>query len=106
ARIDLEATGCPEAQLANAALVVPGDVAKIKRGEPTKFVVFVIMDALRADKVRAFNPKAKPETPNWDKLAESSTMFMNAWVQGNESQVSHAAIWSANYLAKHRAAEM
>jgi arylsulfatase A-like enzyme len=27
-------------------------------------------------------------------------------VQGNESQVSHASIWSSNYLAKHRAAEM
>jgi arylsulfatase A-like enzyme len=106
ARLDLEGAACPETQLANAALVVPGELAKPKRGDPPKYVVFVIMDSLRADRVRAFNPKARPETPNWEKLAESSTVFQNTYVQGNESQVSHAAIWSSNYLAKHRAIEM
>jgi arylsulfatase A-like enzyme len=108
ARLDLEAqpTGCEEAQLANAELVTPGDVPQIKRGEAPKYVLFIIMDALRADRVRAFDAKARPEAPNWEKLAESSTLFVNAYVQGNESQVSHAAIWSANYLAKHRAIEM
>ena len=40
---------------------------------PPKYVVFIIMDSLRADRVRAFNPKARPETPNWEKLAETST---------------------------------
>ncbi|MEO8553250.1 MAG: sulfatase-like hydrolase/transferase, partial [Kofleriaceae bacterium] len=106
ARIDLEGAGCPETSLANVALVVPGEVAKPKRGEPPKFVVFIIMDSLRADRVKAFNPKARPETPNWEKLAETSAVFMNTYVQGNESQVSHASIWSSNYLAKHRAIEM
>jgi arylsulfatase A-like enzyme len=106
ARIDLEGAGCPETQLSNAALVVGGEVVKPKRGEPPKYIVFIIMDSLRADRVRAFNPKARPETPNWEKLAETSTVFQNTYVQGNESQVSHAAIWSSNYLAKHRAIEM
>ncbi len=106
ARIDLEASGCEEAQLAGAALVVPGDVPQIKRGDAPKFVLFVIMDSLRADRVRAFNAKARPEAPSWEKLAETSTLFVNTYVQGNESQVSHAAIWSANYLAKHKAIEM
>lgn len=106
ARLDLTAEGCPEAHLTNASLVLPGDVPQVKRGDPPKYVVFIVMDALRADRVRAFNPKARPETPNWDKLAETSTLFMNNYVQGNESQVSHAAIWSSNYLAKHKAIEM
>jgi len=106
ARIDLEGAGCPETQLSNAALVVGGEVVKPKRGEPPKYIVFIIMDSLRADRVRAFNAKARPETPNWEKLAETSTVFQNTYVQGNESQVSHAAIWSSNYLAKHRAIEM
>jgi arylsulfatase A-like enzyme len=106
ARIELVAAGCPEAQLANAALVVPGEAAQVKRGDPPKYVVFIVMDALRADRVRVFNPKARPETPNWDKLAESSAVFMNNYVQGNESQVSHASMWSSNYLAKHKAIEM
>src|SRR5258706_5047798 len=64
------------------------------------------MDSLRADRVRAFNAKARHEAPNWEKLGESSALFVNTYVQGNESQVSHAAIWSANYLAKHRASDM
>ena len=109
ARIDLEGAGCPETRLANAALVEPGDAAHVKRGpdvKAPKYVVFIIMDSLRADRVRAFNPKARPETPNWEKLAESSAVFENTYVQGNESQVSHASIWSSNYLAKHHAIEM
>ena len=106
ARIELSGVGCNETQLASAALVIPGDPAQVKRGEPPKYVVFIIMDSLRADRVRAFDAKARPEAPNWEKLAESSATFMNTYVQGNESQVSHAAIWSANYLAKHRAIEM
>ncbi|HEY0252999.1 MAG TPA: sulfatase-like hydrolase/transferase, partial [Kofleriaceae bacterium] len=106
ARVDLEGAGCPSTSLANASLVVAGDVAKPKRGDAPKYVLFIIMDSLRADHIKAFNPKAKPETPNFDKLAESSTVFLNNYVQGNESQVSHASIWSSNYLAKHKAIEM
>ncbi|HEY0191002.1 MAG TPA: sulfatase-like hydrolase/transferase [Kofleriaceae bacterium] len=106
ARLDLEATGCAAAALANAALAVPGDAPVAKRGEAPKNVVFVIMDSLRADRTRTFNPKARAETPNFDKLAESSTLFLANYVQGNESQVSHASMWSSNYLAKHKAIEM
>ena len=106
ARLELTGAGCPETHLANVALVEAGEVAKPKRGEAPKYVVFIIMDSLRADRIKAFNAKARPETPNWDKLAGSSSLFVNTYVQGNESQVSHASIWSSNYLAKHKAIEM
>jgi arylsulfatase A-like enzyme len=106
ARLDLEATGCASAALANAALAIAGDPPVGKRGDAPKNVVFVIMDSLRADRSKTFNPKARAETPNFDKLAETSTLFMSNYVQGNESQVSHAAMWSSNYLAKHKAIEM
>jgi arylsulfatase A-like enzyme len=106
ARLDLEATGCADAALSNAALAVPGAAAAPRRGAPPKYVVFIIMDSLRADRVRAFNPKARAEAPNFDKLAESSTLFTANYVQGNESQVSHASMWTSNYLAKHKAIGM
>ncbi len=106
ARVDLTATGCAEAKLANAALVVPGTAPAVKRGEPPKHIVFVIMDSRRADRVRLFNPKARAEVPNWEKLAETSTVFMQHYVQGNESQVSHASMWTSMYLAKHKASQM
>jgi choline-sulfatase len=105
-RLDLEGTGCAQSALSNASLVVPGAAPEVKRGEPPKFVVFIIMDSLRADRVRAFNAKARPETPNFDKLAESSGIFLQNYVQGNESQVSHAAMWTSMYLAKHKAPNM
>jgi arylsulfatase A-like enzyme len=66
--------------------------------------VFIIMDSLRADRVRVFDPKARAEVPNWEKLAETSTVFAQNYVQGNESQVSHASMWTSMYLARHRAA--
>jgi len=106
ARLDLEATGCARAAVSNAVIAVPGEAAVAKRGDAPKYVVFVVMDSLRADRVRTFNPKARPETPNFDKLAESSTLFMANYVQGNESQVSHASMWTSNYLAKHKAVGM
>jgi arylsulfatase A-like enzyme len=104
ARIDVEATGC-DASITGAGLALSGDLPAVKRGDPPKYVMFVVMDSLRADRVRPFNPKARPETPNFEKLSESSTIFASDYVQGNESQVSHAAIWSSNYLAKHKAIE-
>ena len=108
ARIELAAAGtCDEVHVANAALVVPGDAKQAAtRGAPPKHVILIVMDALRADRVRAFASGARPESPNLDKLAESSAIFESAYVQGNESQVSHASIWSSNYLAKHKAMEM
>jgi Sulfatase len=106
ARIDLEGAGCPVTALSAAALSVPGEAPAVKRGDPPRFVVFIVMDSLRADRVRTFNPKARPETPNFDKLAESATLFTENYVQGNESQVSHASMWTSNYLAKHKAIEM
>ncbi|MBA3540917.1 MAG: sulfatase, partial [Deltaproteobacteria bacterium] len=106
ARIDLDGSGCALAAVSNANLVVAGDAATVKRGEPPKHVIFIIMDSLRADRVRPFNAKARPEVPNWEKLADSSALFMQNYVQGNESQVSHASMWTSMYLAKHKAAEM
>lgn len=105
-RLDLEATGCAKAELANAALVVPGTAPAVKRGEPPKNIVFIIMDSLRADHVRPFNAKARAETPNWDKLAESSAVFLQNYVQGNESQVSQASMWTSMWLAKHKSPNM
>jgi arylsulfatase A-like enzyme len=106
ARVDLEATGCPRAALAKAALVIPGEAPAVKRGDPPKYVLFIIMDSLRADRVKVFNPKARADVPTWEKLAETATLFTQHYPHGTESQVSHATMWTSMYLAKHRAAKM
>src|SRR3569623_18487 len=82
-------------------------VAKINGKSATVLVPLAAAQVAQGtDRIRAIYPKARPETPNWDKLAETSTLFMNNYVHGNESQVSHASIWSSNYLAKPTAIEM
>lgn len=100
-RLELTASGCPVARLPRAALVVPGDEPTASRGEPPKYVVMFVMDSLRADRIRPFTPGARPEVPTWDKLAESSALFLQHYVQGNESRVSHASLWTSLYPIKH-----
>ena len=101
ARLTLAAKGCPSAALANAALVVPGEAPKPARGEPPKYVLLLVMDSLRADRLKIINPEARPEIPNFEKLAETAAVFTQHYVQGNESRVSHASLWSAMYPIKH-----
>lgn len=103
-RLDLTAEGCPAAHLAGAALVVPGPAPTYSldgKKRPTH-IVFWIMDALRADRVRAIFPDARPETPNFDKLARSSAVFTQAYQEGNESKCSHASMWTSLYPVNHK----
>ncbi len=101
ARIELTVAGCKEARLGKAALVVPGEEPKAERGEPPKYVVLFVMDSLRADRVKPWDSSARPEVPTFEKLAETSAVFMQHYVQGNESRVSHASLWSSLYPIKH-----
>jgi arylsulfatase A-like enzyme len=101
ARLELSAKGCPTAALADAALVVPGAEPTAQRGAAPSYIVMVIMDSLRADRVRAFHKSARPEAPTFDKLAETSSLFLTTYVQGNESRVSHSSLWTSLYPINH-----
>ncbi len=103
-RLDLVAEGCEQARLADAALVVPGEAPAFDRAAQKarpKYVVLWIMDALRADRVRSFTPSARPESPTYDELAKSSSLFLSTYEQGNESKAGHAAIWVSQYPVRH-----
>lgn len=95
------APGCDLARLHDAALVIPGKSSTIERGPPPRHVVLWIMDSLRADRVKIFHPEARPEVPNFERLGRSSAVFVQNYVQGNESRVSHASIWSSLYPVQH-----
>jgi arylsulfatase A-like enzyme len=104
ARLDLALvpSSCPEARLSAAALLTPGPAPTVVRRARPKNVVLWIMDSLRADKLRPFFAGARAEVPNLEKLAKTSTLFLNTYVQGNESRASHASIWASAYVATHR----
>jgi arylsulfatase A-like enzyme len=103
ARVELSTKSC-DAHLATANLTIPGAPPSVpaRPAKPPGHVIFWIMDSLRADKVRPFFPSARPEVPNWEKLAHEGTIFRNTYVQGNESRASHASIWTGVYPVNHR----
>lgn len=103
ARLELVLGGCPRAHLASAALVVPGAPPVFKRGPAPKHVVLWVMDSLRADRVRTIiGESARPEVPVMDELAQSSAVFTQTYVQGNETKCSHASIWTSLYPVNHK----
>lgn len=100
-RLRLTATDCPSVTLSNARMTVPGTTPDVNRGKAPKYVVLWVMDTLRADRVRPFQPDARPRVPVFDKLAATGTVFRQYWVQGNESQTSHASVWTSLYPKNH-----
>ena len=101
-RLSLRAAGCPTVRLIRPRITVAGAAPEEKRGPPPKYVVLWVMDTLRADRVRPFQPDARPEVPVFDRLAETGTVFRQYWVQGNESQTSHASVWTSLYPKNHK----
>jgi arylsulfatase A-like enzyme len=100
--VKLTLTGtCDDARVKGAALATPGPTPSVSRAKRPRNVVFWIMDSLRADKVRPFVAGARPEVPNWEKLAREATIFTSFYVQGNESKASHASLWSSLYPVNH-----
>ena len=78
----------------------PAPVA-LPKADPPRYIILWVMDALRADKIPIFTPGARAQTPNFDELAKSSTVFRQYYVQGNESQASHSSMWTSVYPAVH-----
>ncbi len=101
-RLRLAPQGCPLARLENAALAIPGAAPVVQKPKRPGHVVFWIMDSLRADRVKPFFAKARPDVPTFEALAKKATIFKNTYVQGNESRASHASIWSGLYPVNHR----
>jgi arylsulfatase A-like enzyme len=101
-RLSLATRDCPRARIANARITLHGPPPKrLPDAEPPKYVILWIIDALRADKVSIFTPGARAQTPNFEELAKSSVVFRQFYVQGNESQASHASMWTSLYPAVH-----
>lgn len=92
------------ASLADAR-VGGGQVGAFEVKKP-KYVVFWLIDTLRADKLPFYNiPNAngrpKVKTPNLSKLAAEGVVFEPFYVQGNESKSSHASLFTGTYPVVH-----
>jgi arylsulfatase A-like enzyme len=101
-RLELRARDCPLTALDGARVTVPGPAPTVPApGAAPKYVVLWMMDAFRAASVRPFTPGARAEVPNFERLAETGTIFRQYYDQGNESQTSHSSVWTSTYPAVH-----
>jgi len=92
--------------LTGAKLVARAKTAVPKAAAP-KYVVFWLIDTLRADKLDFYdvpnaNRRKKVATPRLAAVAKEGTVFEPFWVQGNESKASHASLFTGTYPVKHR----
>jgi arylsulfatase A-like enzyme len=102
-RLGLHAEGgCARLLISAASLLSGGAAPQVKRAERPRNVVVWITDDTRADRYRLWNPKSRVETPVLDAFSKRATRFQVAYVQGNESRVSHASLFTGLYPAQHR----
>jgi arylsulfatase A-like enzyme len=98
-RLDLVGEGSGVIGWSSPAVLVP-DVAVQKR-EPAKSVIVLLIDTMRADKLRAFNPKTRVETPSLEKFAQEGTIFVNTQAPENWTKPSVASVLTGLYPATH-----
>jgi choline-sulfatase len=98
-RLDLIAEGSGVVGWASPAVVVP-DVAVAKH-DPAKSVIVLLIDTMRADKLRAFNPKTRVETPALEKFAQEGTIFVNTQSPENWTKPSVASVLTGLYPTTH-----
>jgi arylsulfatase A-like enzyme len=102
ARVDVSLAGCDRGSIEALELIAPvPPPVELGDGEPPANVLLWVMDTLRADRIKLFNPGARPEVPGMERLARRGVVFRRAWTQGNESQTSHASMWTSTYPATH-----
>lgn len=88
-------------KIGGAASATQPDVKK------PKYVVFWLIDTLRADKLDFYkaknsNGRAKVKTPHLSAFAKESVVFEPFYVQGNESKASHASLFTGVYPVSHK----
>lgn len=104
-RLDLIAEGAPAADVAWAspAILVPETPAVTPK--QARNVVVLLVDTLRADKLKPFNPRSRVQTPVIDQIASEGTVFLNAQSPENWTKPSVASVLTGLYPMTHKTKE-
>jgi choline-sulfatase len=102
-RLELRAEGEAGGRLAFAEPVVAVPEVSQKKLAQAKNVVVLLIDTLRADKLKPFNPKTRVKTPHLDAVADEGTVFALAQSPENWTKPSVASILTSLYPASHGA---
>ncbi|MEM1414312.1 MAG: sulfatase [Myxococcota bacterium] len=101
-RLTLEAEGgSGRAAFSRPRLVTPPYAPTAR--EPAKNVVVLLVDTLRASKVRPYNPDSRVRTPRLDALAEESVVFERAQSTENWTKPAVGAILTGLHPLDHGA---
>ncbi len=101
-RIELRVDGTSEGRIGwavPAIMVDPPVVAAA--GEPIRNVVLILIDTLRASKLRAYEPRSRVRTPVLDGIIEHSTLFEHAQSEENWTKPSVASVLTGLTPATH-----
>jgi arylsulfatase A-like enzyme len=82
-----------------AIMVDPPEIAAA--GDPVRNVVVILIDTLRASKLRAYEPTSRVRTPVFDDLVEHGTLFMRAQSEENWTKPSVASVLTGLTPATH-----
>lgn len=99
-RLTLRNTGSAPVTITAPALTVARQKVTPLAAGP-KYVVVWLVDTLRADHMKAYNPQTDVTTPNLDRFIADAALFERASVQGNSSLPSSATIFSGAYPSSH-----
>lgn len=101
-RLEMRVDGATEGRVgwsAPAIMVDPPEVAEA--GDPVRNVVVILIDTLRASKLRAYEPTSRVQTPVFDRLVEHGTLFMRAQSEENWTKPSVASVLTGLTPATH-----
>jgi arylsulfatase A-like enzyme len=101
-RIDLRAKGQGTGRLAwnSPRIVVPE--RRERNLSPAKNVVVLVIDTLRADRLRPFNPQTRVKTPAIDELASEGVVFALAQSPENWTKPAVASILTGLHPQTHQ----
>jgi choline-sulfatase len=85
------------------AIVVPDDVSLRKLERRPRHVLIYLIDTLRADKLRAYNPGTRVRTPGYSKHADGAALFMRGMTQENWTKPSVATLLTSLMPWEHHA---
>jgi choline-sulfatase len=101
ARIDLSASG-GVVTLTAPMVVVPSQLRSIER-KPLKNVLLMLIDTLRADKLKPYNPQTRVRTPGLMRFLENAVTMRDARGQECWTKPSVATLLSSLYPWQHNA---
>jgi choline-sulfatase len=99
-RLDLSATS--DVVLEEPSVVVPAPSSQGER-RPAKNAIIYLVDTLRADKLRPYNPATRVRTPGLDRFVEAASTFVSAQTQENWTKPSVATLLSSLLPWEHTA---